>query len=47
MASIKGVEAKLIKLEHVNKYFGANHVLKDKKIENAEGEKEVIIGPSG
>ena len=47
MASIKGVEAKLIKLEHVNKYFGANHVLKDINLEVAEGEKVVIIGPSG
>ncbi len=47
MMSIKGVEAKLIKLEHVNKYFGANHVLKDINLEVAEGEKVVIIGPSG
>ncbi len=47
MTSIKGVEAKLIKLEHVNKYFGANHVLKDINLEVAEGEKVVIIGPSG
>lgn len=45
--STKGVEAKLIKLEHVNKYFGANHVLKDINLEVAEGEKVVIIGPSG
>jgi len=37
----------LIKLEHVNKYFGANHVLKDINLEVAEGEKVVIIGPSG
>ena len=47
MTSTKGVEAKLIKLEHVNKYFGANHVLKDINLEVAEGEKVVIIGPSG
>jgi aspartate/glutamate/glutamine transport system ATP-binding protein len=37
----------LIKLEHVNKYFGDNHVLKDINLEVAEGEKVVIIGPSG
>nr|WP_319216766.1 amino acid ABC transporter ATP-binding protein [uncultured Trichococcus sp.] len=37
----------MIKLEHVNKYFGANHVLKDINLEVAEGEKVVIIGPSG
>lgn len=37
----------MIKLEHVNKYFGANHVLKDINLEVAEGEKIVIIGPSG
>ena len=37
----------MIKLEHVNKYFGDNHVLKDINLEVAEGEKMVIIGPSG
>lgn len=37
----------MIKLEHVNKYFGSNHVLKDINLEVAEGEKLVIIGPSG
>lgn len=37
----------MIKLEHVNKYFGDNHVLKDINLEVAEGEKVVIIGPSG
>ena len=36
----------MIKLEHVNKYFGDNHVLKDINLEVAEGEKVVIIGPS-
>ncbi len=37
----------MIKLEHVNKYFGDLHVLKDINLEVAEGEKLVIIGPSG
>ena len=37
----------MIKLEHVDKYFGDLHVLKDLNLEVAEGEKLVIIGPSG
>ena len=37
----------MIKLEHVDKYFGDLHVLKDVNLEVAEGEKLVIIGPSG
>ena len=37
----------MIKLEHVDKYFGDLHVLKDVNLEGAEGEKLVIIGPSG
>jgi putative glutamine transport system ATP-binding protein len=37
----------LIKLEHVNKYFGEHHVLKDINLDVKEGEKLVIIGPSG
>jgi len=37
----------VIKLEHVEKYFGDLHVLKDINLEVAEGEKLVIIGPSG
>ena len=37
----------MIKLENVNKYFGDLHVLKDVNLEVAEGEKLVIIGPSG
>jgi len=43
----KGCDTQLIKLEHINKYFGDNHVLKDVNLEVAEGEKLVIIGPSG
>ena len=37
----------MIRLEHVNKYFGHAHVLKDVNLEVKEGEKLVIIGPSG
>ena len=37
----------MIKLEHVDKYFGDLPVLKDVNLEVAEGEKLVIIGPSG
>lgn len=37
----------MIKLDHVNKYFGDLHVLKDVTLEVKEGEKLVIIGPSG
>lgn len=37
----------MIKLEHIDKYFGELHVLKDVNLEVAEGEKLVIIGPSG
>ena len=37
----------MIKLEHVEKYFGDLHVLKDVNLEVKEGEKLAIIGPSG
>lgn len=37
----------MIRLEHVNKYFGDMHVLKDVNLDVKEGEKLVIIGPSG
>ena len=37
----------MIKLDHINKFFGDLHVLKDVNLEVAEGEKLVIIGPSG
>ena len=37
----------MIRLEHVEKYFGELHVLKDVNLEVKEGEKLVIIGPSG
>ncbi|MBP1048430.1 amino acid ABC transporter ATP-binding protein [Enterococcus sp. BWM-S5] len=37
----------MISLEHVNKYFGDHHVLKDISLKADHGEKIVIIGPSG
>lgn len=37
----------MIRLEHIDKYFGNLHVLKDVNLEVEEGEKLVIIGPSG
>ncbi len=37
----------MIKLDHINKFFGDLHVLKDVNLHVAEGEKLVIIGPSG
>lgn len=37
----------MIKLEHVNKFFGDFHALKDINLTVKEGEKLVIIGPSG
>ena len=36
----------MIKLDHINKFYGDLHVLKDVSLEVAEGEKLVIIGPS-
>ncbi len=37
----------MIKLTHIDKFFGNLHVLKDVNLQVAEGEKLVIIGPSG
>lgn len=37
----------MIALEGVQKYFGANHVLKDINLTVNAGEKVVVIGPSG
>jgi len=37
----------LIVAEHINKYFGKLHVLKDVNLTVAKGEVVVIIGPSG
>jgi putative glutamine transport system ATP-binding protein len=37
----------MIRLTNVNKYFGANHVLKDINLQVDSGERVVVIGPSG
>lgn len=37
----------VVKFEHVNKYFGKLHVLKDINLEVCKNEVLVIIGPSG
>ncbi|WP_432484740.1 amino acid ABC transporter ATP-binding protein [Kineococcus esterisolvens] len=37
----------LVRLEHVDKHFGALHVLRDVNLTVAEGEVVVVIGPSG
>ena len=37
----------MIKLEKVNKWYGANHVLKDVDLDVARGEVVVVCGPSG
>ena len=37
----------MIAMQGVQKYFGANHVLKDIDLTVAPGEKLVVIGPSG
>lgn len=40
----RGVE---VRIEHLNKYFGNNHVLKDINLQIHPGETFSIIGPSG
>lgn len=37
----------MIKFEHVNKYYGDHHVLKDINLNIKQGEVVVVIGPSG
>lgn len=37
----------MIRVNHLNKLFGKNHILKDIDLQVSEGEKLVIIGPSG
>jgi general L-amino acid transport system ATP-binding protein len=39
--------APIIRLSHVNKWFGSFHVLKDIDLDVARGERIVIAGPSG
>ena len=40
-------QAPVIELKHINKHFGALHVLKDISLTVKKGEVVVIIGPSG
>ena len=40
-------DAPLVVLDHVDKYFGELHVLKDVNLSIAAGEVVVVIGPSG
>ncbi|MEI6726534.1 MAG: ATP-binding cassette domain-containing protein, partial [Actinomycetes bacterium] len=37
----------VVKVEHLQKYFGKNHVLKGVDLEVHKGEVVVLIGPSG
>ena len=37
----------VVKVEHLEKYFGKNHVLKGVDLEVHKGEVVVLIGPSG
>ena len=37
----------IVSLEHVEKWYGENHVVKDMNIEIAEGEFLTLLGPSG
>src|SRR5262245_4402799 len=37
----------LVSLEHVNKHFGAVHVLRDVNLTVSSGEVVVVVGPSG
>jgi polar amino acid transport system ATP-binding protein len=40
-------DAAVIRLEHIHKWFGSNHVLKGIDLALEAGEVQVIIGPSG
>ena len=37
----------IVKIQHVDKYFGDNHVIKDLNLEIEEGEFLTLLGPSG
>lgn len=41
------MSASIVTLEHVDKYFGDNHVIKDLNLEIKEGEFLTLLGPSG
>lgn len=40
-------EKSIVSLQHVNKWYGDNHVVKNMNIEIAEGEFLTLLGPSG
>ena len=37
----------IVSLQHVEKWFGSNHVVKDMNLEIEEGEFLTLLGPSG
>lgn len=37
----------ILKVEHLNRYFGALHATKDVSFEVPEGQVRAIIGPNG
>ncbi len=47
VATANGATAAAILLDHVDKWFGALHVLRDVSLEVASGERVVVCGPSG
>ena len=47
MTQIQSQEVPIIELRHVDKHYGALHVLKDISLSVGKGEVVVIIGPSG
>jgi general L-amino acid transport system ATP-binding protein len=46
VASARGADT-IIRLDHVNKWYGQFHVLRDINLDVARGERIVICGPSG
>jgi ABC-type polar amino acid transport system ATPase subunit len=47
LIGVQVVDSPVIRMRGVNKWFGANHVLKDVSLEIAAGEVVVVCGPSG
>ncbi|MFI5135134.1 MAG: ABC transporter ATP-binding protein, partial [Chitinophagales bacterium] len=37
----------ILELQHIDKHFGANHIVKDLNLQVEEGEFLTILGPSG
>ncbi len=46
-APVRTLSRPIIELDHVNKWYGAMHVLRDVSLTVAEGERVVVCGPSG